>query len=197
MVRLLEDKEYTLKRKLILDAAAVVMAENGFHQAKMEDIAKEAGVGKGTVYEYFDSKKDLFQELIFSTSKEYSQKIEEEIRNNSCVPDTIKQILKLHLEFLKNNPKVANIIMSEHHFIEEELRTWILEENKEKFKLMQEIIEKGAERGELQVDNPTLASHLVAGMILSTGGYYLREEHNSDIEEICDSAVKMLLKGIS
>ena len=51
------------KREAILKAAMVVFSRDGYHQAKMEEIAKEAEIGKGTVYEYFRSKTDLFLAL--------------------------------------------------------------------------------------------------------------------------------------
>ncbi|MDH7498134.1 MAG: helix-turn-helix domain-containing protein, partial [Syntrophomonadaceae bacterium] len=51
------------KRQLILEAAARVFSQRGYHQAKVEEIAAAAGVGKGTVYEYFDSKLELFQQM--------------------------------------------------------------------------------------------------------------------------------------
>ncbi|MEE8228701.1 MAG: TetR/AcrR family transcriptional regulator [candidate division NC10 bacterium] len=48
------------KRRDILQAAMRVFARDGYHRAKMEAVAEEAGIGKGTVYEYFKSKTDLF-----------------------------------------------------------------------------------------------------------------------------------------
>lgn len=55
------DKER--KRREILKAAMRVFAREGYHRAKMEAVAEEAGIGKGTVYEYFKSKTDLFLAL--------------------------------------------------------------------------------------------------------------------------------------
>jgi AcrR family transcriptional regulator len=48
------------KREQIIRAAAKVFARKGFAGTLIADIAAEAGIGKGTVYEYFDSKEDLF-----------------------------------------------------------------------------------------------------------------------------------------
>ncbi|MFQ5960035.1 MAG: TetR/AcrR family transcriptional regulator [Candidatus Methylomirabilales bacterium] len=48
------------KRREILQAAMRVFARDGYHRAKMEAVAEEAGIGKGTVYEYFKSKTELF-----------------------------------------------------------------------------------------------------------------------------------------
>lgn len=48
----------------ILEAAAKLFAARPFHEVRLEDIAGEAGVGKGTLYVYFDSKEDLYVRLI-------------------------------------------------------------------------------------------------------------------------------------
>jgi AcrR family transcriptional regulator len=48
------------KRDALVQAAAAVFAHQGFSGTRMADIADHAGVGKGTVYEYFDSKEELF-----------------------------------------------------------------------------------------------------------------------------------------
>jgi len=47
------------RRNQILDAAATVFAEKGFHRASTKEIAKTAGVSEGTIYNYFESKQDL------------------------------------------------------------------------------------------------------------------------------------------
>jgi len=53
-------KQKTRKREQIIEAAALVFAQKGYAGAAVADIAVQAGIGKGTVYEYFSSKEDLF-----------------------------------------------------------------------------------------------------------------------------------------
>src|SRR3954469_24182181 len=48
----------------ILEAALAVFAERGLAAARLEDIAKRAGVSKGTIYLYFPNKEELFREVI-------------------------------------------------------------------------------------------------------------------------------------
>jgi AcrR family transcriptional regulator len=48
------------KARAIVEAAAQVFAESGLQAARMADVAERAGIGKGTVYEYFRSKEELF-----------------------------------------------------------------------------------------------------------------------------------------
>jgi AcrR family transcriptional regulator len=61
------------KRAHIIQAAAGVFAEKGFSGTMMADVADQAGIGKGTLYEYFDSKEDLF----FSVFEWYARETEE------------------------------------------------------------------------------------------------------------------------
>ena len=51
-----------LKKQEILKAAMRVFAQQGVACTKMEDVAYEAGIGKGTIYEYFKSKDDIFKD---------------------------------------------------------------------------------------------------------------------------------------
>jgi len=52
--------EKTNKRNQIIEAAAQVFARSGYSNAVVADIALQANIGKGTIYEYFNSKEDLF-----------------------------------------------------------------------------------------------------------------------------------------
>ena len=52
------------RREAILDAALMVFAERGYEAARLEDMAKRAGVAKGTVYLYFKDKQALFEALV-------------------------------------------------------------------------------------------------------------------------------------
>ena len=58
------------KKRQIVDAAMKVFAKNGLYNAKMIDIAEAAGIGKGTIYEYFKSKEDIFLEAFNYFMKE-------------------------------------------------------------------------------------------------------------------------------
>ncbi|HHN64636.1 MAG TPA: TetR/AcrR family transcriptional regulator [Nitrospirae bacterium] len=67
------DKEE--KRKEILSAAMRVFARKGFSASRVIDVAREAGIGKGTVYEYFHSKDEIFLALYEEMKAEFHQRI--------------------------------------------------------------------------------------------------------------------------
>lgn len=70
-------------RKTILETAAGVFAQKGYVEATMDDVAKELGVSKGAVYQYFGTKDELFHELCGAAAKT----IEERLRTSFTGPD--------------------------------------------------------------------------------------------------------------
>jgi AcrR family transcriptional regulator len=65
------DEAKGAKRQRLLNAAVAVFSQQGFHAAKMQDIADEAGIGKGTIYEYFRTKDELFLAVYDAWMDEY------------------------------------------------------------------------------------------------------------------------------
>jgi AcrR family transcriptional regulator len=65
------------KRGLLIAAAVAVFSQKGFHAAKMQDIADAAGVGKGTMYEYFDTKDELFLAVYDAWMDSYEEAMEQ------------------------------------------------------------------------------------------------------------------------
>lgn len=74
----------------ILDAALNLFVEKGFRATTMEDIAKAAGVTKGTPYLYFQNKEDIFKEVIRQTMVAHIGSFEEQARNHT---GTISELL--------------------------------------------------------------------------------------------------------
>jgi AcrR family transcriptional regulator len=63
------------KRARILSAAQEVFAEQGFDAARMEEVARRARVGKGTLYNYYDSKEDLLIQAVIASMEEVRERI--------------------------------------------------------------------------------------------------------------------------
>lgn len=66
--------EYKKMAKIkIIQAAYKVFSENGYHPSKMDEIAREVGVSKATLYSYFESKEDLLKMISISTSQRLNE----------------------------------------------------------------------------------------------------------------------------
>lgn len=99
------------KQKRIIDAALKEFKEKGFELASTNKIVKEAGIGKGMLFYYFNNKQDLYLYLI-----EYCLKIVEEEyfsaidANEPDLFERMKQIVVAKMEFLSKYPEAINFI---------------------------------------------------------------------------------------
>ena len=84
------------KNKALIDAALAVFSRVGFAAAKMDDVAREAGVSKGTVYLYFDSKEQLFEEMVKANMAPLMTEIAENLARPSI---SATERLKSHMKF--------------------------------------------------------------------------------------------------
>jgi len=71
--------ERTLREERILDAAATLLARWGYRKTTVDDVAREAGVGKGTIYLHWKDKNELFRAAIWREQQRYSEEIQRRI----------------------------------------------------------------------------------------------------------------------
>ena len=79
-------------RNAILQAALRLFAERGYHATTIEAIAREAGIAKGLVYNYFASKQDLLRQLVLLGFREFEELLPELLR-------TVDPVERLHVLF--------------------------------------------------------------------------------------------------
>ncbi len=108
-----ERREREEKSRLasILEAAEKVFARSGYYQSRMDDIAEEAELAKGTLYYYFKSKDEIYLALL----KRESQKIHEEIRRliseESPLLQDLQRALTFYLDFFDKNPAYLKMFL--------------------------------------------------------------------------------------
>ena len=77
------------KQEKIINAAAELFARKNYHEVMMEDVAKLVSVAKGTVYNYFNSKEDLYFSIMENTARKIEFIIEREdpvrIKYHRCI----------------------------------------------------------------------------------------------------------------
>lgn len=105
------DKEE--KKGEILKAAMRVFAQNGVVKTKMVDIAKASGIGKGTIYEYFRSKEDIFAEAYDLIFRGVEESIETILQSNLEPEQKLRLLMTETLErFSGEGGEFAGIMMA-------------------------------------------------------------------------------------
>lgn len=102
------------KRVRILDAALKIFANRGFYNAKVSEVAREAGVADGTIYLYFESKDALLIALFEDRMQRIIARANDELaRSEGSVLDKIRQAIALHLSLVVDDPDLAEFITVE------------------------------------------------------------------------------------
>ena len=179
--------EKNQKRQNILNSAMALFKDKGFHNTKVEDIALSAGVGKGTLYEYFENKQDVFDEACI----EYVDVIIESIKYISNMDDTFKNKLlilfngKLKMESEFADMTIDNILSNKNIISEKTIKT-IIGKISEMYNIICNIIDQGKEEG-IVINN--IQSEIIACMLIGTMGEYLRLKSHMKEHEIKEDDV--------
>lgn len=101
------------RRRRILDAAAVVFARRGYHLARTREIAAEAGVAEGTIYNYFANKRDLLLAIIQQVTVESVPDILTQIDAYQDARSWFKAALRDRLAMLSRNRDLIIAVLPE------------------------------------------------------------------------------------
>ncbi|MBW2102262.1 MAG: TetR/AcrR family transcriptional regulator, partial [Deltaproteobacteria bacterium] len=94
----------------IIEAATRIFAEKGFFQAKVSDIAREAGVADGTIYIYFENKDDILISLFEEQIKVVLDNMIRDVSGEKGPIEKLRRFALTHLELIEKNKSMAEII---------------------------------------------------------------------------------------
>lgn len=101
------------KRNRILDEAGKLFVANGIESTKIIDIAKAAGVAKGTVYEYFESKEDIVIEWMSGTFERFRSEMMEKMENEADAVSKLKVFFEYSADNFRNIMINAKVLLHE------------------------------------------------------------------------------------
>jgi TetR/AcrR family transcriptional regulator, fatty acid metabolism regulator protein len=154
------------KRRAILDAAITVFARQGFHSARVSDVAAEAGVAYGLVYHYFDSKDQMLNEL-FSERWALLLEASREMKGSDAAPrDKLAGIASFIIESYRHEPELMKVIIVEVTRAANSFGRTHLPEIRQAYDLITEIVADAQLAGEFRDDvDPNFAAMLFYGAI--------------------------------
>ncbi|MCB4204998.1 TetR family transcriptional regulator [Deferribacterales bacterium Es71-Z0220] len=131
----------------ILDSSIKIIGQKGFHGAKVKDIANDAGVADGTIYNYFNNKEDILVTIFKVKLEEYVNMAKEEIAGIDNPEEKLKTLLKYHFKVMTETPYLANVLQIELRQPIKDLRIKVRRHLKNYFRLIEQVIEEGIQKG--------------------------------------------------
>ena len=151
------------KRRAIALACSELLLEHGIGNLTISQIAKTAGVGKGTIYEYFENKEDIVFEIITTYMMEYEVKLFEIIGESQTTKEKVYHFLSLL--FSDENTKQLNLY---REFLAisltngtEEMAAFSIECKMRFASILDQIIGESVTRGEIRVEASKLSSMIL------------------------------------
>ena len=99
------------KRPRLVTAATAVFAEKGYASTRVADIAERAGVGKGTVYEYFSSKEELLFAVFESINADISSRMNDALAAGGSSEEQLHNLLRLGAEVISEQVDLQPVIL--------------------------------------------------------------------------------------
>ncbi|WZL72459.1 TetR/AcrR family transcriptional regulator [Clostridiaceae bacterium 35-E11] len=184
------------KRDRILEAAIDEFAEYTYHQASITRIVEKAEIAKGSFYQYFEDKKDLFKYILALSGEKklaYLTNIMKDLDNEKFF-QIIRELYIAGIKFAKEVPKLSAIA---HDFVKNGdpmLKQEILGTNIPKSnQLFEYLLKKNIEQKDIDPNiDIKLVAFLLTSLSISISEYFIKEVKSQDDMEIMDLVDEML-----
>ena len=187
------------KRKLILDAAIRVFADQGYHGARVADIAEDAGVAHGLLYHYFASKDDVLRTIFVENWGALIVRFRAVEDSSEPAPEKLEGIAKILLRTWRNDPALVTVMVREVAR-SQQLQDRV-EDVREAFAIVQRVIEDGQSSGLFRADvDARLASWIFyGGLEEMLTGWVLGQlpDGEDDVALAERTAIEIALRGLA
>lgn len=196
-----KEREKLYKRMEILSAAVPLFAEKGYENTTIDDIAEKAEFGKGTIYNYFQGKEDIYWGILEEIFQSYSESLQQIDKECDKLYDFMKKLTRELFDFCLNN---------QHAFIMiTRLRTGLpnqasnssqafIDYQQNVDKIFTRRINKAIKAGEINSIDPGVLFTLYRSMVFPYiyNQMFCNKNVNIDIVEQSDLVVNILFNGI-
>lgn len=152
-----------LQAEKILQVAARLFAKHRFHEARMEDIAAAAEVGKGTIYRYFPDKESLYLALLSRAGEQVSERLQQELASAVGPTQRLEAIVTAVVGYFDEQPHLFDLIHHAEAMHKTEADFPWQQTRYEMIDLVRGIFAEAAERGEFRIQHPETATLMLLG----------------------------------
>jgi TetR/AcrR family transcriptional regulator, fatty acid metabolism regulator protein len=181
----------------ILDSAVKVFAEQGFHQATISQIAREAGVADGTIYLYFKNKDDILVQFFSYKTRQVFSGFREEMEKGGSPEGKLRNLIHRHLEEFQKDRNMALVYQAETRRNSPVVEPQIREMAKLYLDIVAEVVEQGQTEGTIRKDLYLgLVKRFILGAVEEVINTWLRSGGKYDLVSMADPLVDLFFRGI-
>ncbi len=183
-------------RQEILDAATALFAEHGFNDADTQRLVCRLGVGKGTLYRHFASKRELFLAAVDRGMLRLREFQEAALDG---VDDPLERIavgVRTYLEFFEQHPEVVELLMQERALFRDRKRPTYFEHRERNVRQWRDLYRSMMEQGRLRRMSAERISDVVGQLLYGTVFVNYFNGQTKSTAEQADEILDVVLRGI-
>ena len=184
-----------MTRDDILEAAAQVFRQKGFHGASMSNIAEAVNLQKASLYHHVSSKQEILFELLDRALELLLERISPIASLDLPADERLRRMIAEYLQILAENTDLASVLLFEHRSLEGRQHARHIP-NRDKFEaLWRDVLAEGVRTRLFVCDDIPLTARAMLGILNWTITWY-RPSGALSIEQIGDHYSKLLLNGL-
>ena len=194
----MNDANKAKKSDLIVEAALKLFAEKNFKEVSISEIAEEAGVAVGTVYEHFKNKEDLYFRIPAKRAEDFGSQLSLHLEGLHSPIEKIRKYVWFYLYYFKENPIITELILMELRVNKRYFNTRRQHQSLLKSTTaILELIKEGQESGDIRNDiSPYTIRHMIIGALEHISTYWVLKDNQFDVVSFSKDVSTMLLSGI-
>jgi AcrR family transcriptional regulator len=181
----------------IIDAAARVFAERGFHGASTQDIADVLGIRQASLYYYFESKEQALELVCLKGVEGFFEAAAAIAATSASPSEKLRRLITSHLTPLIDRAHFVRVFLNERQHLPRESRRRIGRQSRALERVFEGVLKEGVERGEFRADlDVRLTALAVLGMCNAAPAWYGKEP-NASIERIVEAFARLAQDGLA
>ena len=183
------------RKKLILEEAARLFSAKRFDEVLMDDIAHQAGVGKGTIYTYFADKEELYFAVVFEGIRRLNEQLQRKANRQQDPEEELRRMVHAIVSFFSQNRFFFRLMSQEDGKSEggkgENRKRW-REERRIQLAAIESVLQNGTEEGVFSVENPKVETAILRDMVRSV----MVHARGMSVEAMVDTIMRIFLQGV-
>jgi AcrR family transcriptional regulator len=184
-----------VSRDEILEAAAQIFRQKGFHAASMQDIAQAVNLQKPSLYHHVTSKQEILLALLDQALDLLIAQMEEVMSQPLPADEKLRQGMLVYLETMLANSDLAAVLLLEHRSLEPQYHARHIPRRDRFEQLWREMVQDGLDQGVFDHVEPALTSRALLGVMNWTITWY-RPGGSLTPDDLAQRYADLFLRGL-
>lgn len=179
----------------ILNAAAQIIRQKGFHATSMQDIAEAVQLQKASLYHHFSSKQEILLMLLDQAVDLLTERVGPVVKQNLPADEKLRQAVHCYLEAEAERRDLISVLLLEYRSLDPELQSRHIPRRDRLERMWRMIVEEGIDAGIFCISDPALAIRTLMGVLNWTVTWY-RPTGKLRMDEIAAHVSDLFLDGM-